>query len=373
MGYIVRSLAVKKRSWKLQFTSYKGGGQKTRDIPEEEYARHGFRPDMTIEEARGRRDQLNAQRHLVRQEERRQGIARRLAAEARVLDAFLDAGEVAEFESEVLFAHGSEFADRNKTESHWRAAKRILCKIRLEPKDYNTKRVRFFVEFQTLALSPSYVRKILRIVNLWGYFQARRHGTFYEPIKAPRGHERERIADAYYAHNEHGGESAPLTPKKLEQVKEAIRPEWYNWFYLSVWFGLRPSEVDLLTKPEGIRTWQIVKISKVQCLSVYQTKLTAVPRDKRTKFIPCIVPEQVAGLAIIRKGNIKRPSHSRHFKPYLGDDVTLYGGRKGFEDLMRGYGQRLEDIASWMGHQSIERTWRNYRNKTAVRFEPVKK
>lgn len=53
--------------------------------------------------------------------------------------------------------------------------------------------------------------------------------------------------------------------------------------------------------------------------------------------------------------------------------IGLYSGRKGFTDLMLSLNQTLENIAMWMGHASIERTWKNYKNKEVVTFNPVKK
>jgi hypothetical protein len=369
MTYVVRKLPYLKRPWKLQHVTYSGDRQSIRDIPESDYRRLGFSVDMTLEQARARRDQLNAQHSLKRIEVKRQAIEKRLTAEDRALNAFFNAQDCQEFEEQLLTDSNPD----NKVASHWRATKRILAKVRLEPKDYNFRRAVFFAEFKRLTLSPSYCQKILRLMNAWGYFQARKHGTFFEPIAAPRGVDRERIADAYYDENEGGGVSDPITPKMLETVKDKIKPEWFNWFYLSVWFGLRPFEVDRLLKPPGARTWSIDTVQGVKVLRVYQSKLSSVPRDKRTKVIPCIVPEQLEGLKIIEGGEFKRPSHTRHIEPYFGEKVTLYGGRKGFEDLMSSLGQKLEDISNWLGHQSIERTWKNYKNKQVVRFEPVRR
>lgn len=53
--------------------------------------------------------------------------------------------------------------------------------------------------------------------------------------------------------------------------------------------------------------------------------------------------------------------------------LGVYSGRKGFTDLMLSFDQTLENIAAWMGHASIERTWKHYKNKDIVNFVPLKK
>lgn len=372
MGYVIRKLAQKKRTWKLQHVTYSGDRQSIRDIQETEYARLGFKASMTITEAQGRRDQLNAQGHLLRWEDARQQVNKRLEREEKTLDAYLDRRDVREFEETVLFAsEGMSAIKRNKVDSHWRKARRMLSAIQLEPQDWDFHAKRFYDSFKTAKVSPSYSQKVIAILNLWGKYHCRKYGKFFEPLKFPRGHEKEKISDAYYDKHQQGRVSDPITPSDLEGQRSAMLPEWYNWFYLSVWFGLRPTEVDSLKKPSGPKTWHAGVKGGTAFLALYQSKLTGVPRDKRTKVIPCIVPEQVRGLKIIEMGDFRRPSHSRHIKKWFTEHTTLYGGRKGFESLMLSLGQSLEDISNWLGHQSIERTWRNYKNKQTINFKPV--
>lgn len=375
MGYAVRKLNTKKRSWKVQFIDYEGGGQSIRDLPESEFIRLGFVASMTFDEACKRKDQLNAQGHVQRNEVKRGAIAKRIDREEQVLDAYLDKGDVKEFEDSILFVslEANEFTKRNKLDSHWRRARRILVELKLEPQDWDYQKKRFYEIFTRSKISPDYAKKIIGILNLWGRFHCRKYGKYFEPLGSPTGRDKERIADAYYDKAGQGRVSDPITPQILEHKKSVLKPEWYAWFYLSIWFGLRPFEVDALLKPTGSRTWHVGVENGTPYLAVYQTKLVGIPRDKRTKKIPCILPEQVYGLKVIEQGKFKRPSHSRHVQRHFGENVTLYGGRKGFQQLMRSYGQALEDIATWMGHQSIEQTWRSYKDKQALNFTPVLK
>jgi hypothetical protein len=46
-----------------------------------------------------------------------------------------------------------------------------------------------------------------------------------------------------------------------------------------------------------------------------------------------------------------------------GIGVDAYAGRKGFADLMLSRGQSFENISTWMGHSTISRKWRSYKNR----------
>lgn len=374
MSYFVKKLATAKRSWKLQFIDYlpgPGDKRKITDIPTTEYLRLGFHYEMSYEDAKNRQHQLNDIEHLKRTEEKRIVIAKRIGTEDKTLNAFLNKADVEEFEQAVLYATAADRLAANKIESHWRAAKRILFELKIKPEDWAYQKRRFYEVFSKRRMSPSYAQKLIAIINQWGKFYCRKYRLFFEELPFPTGREKERIADAYFEKDENGRVSDPLTPDMLERSKNNLKTEWYRWFYLSVWFGLRPFEVDQLLKPSSPRTWHIGREKGVHYLGVYQTKLMSIPQDKRTKIIPCITPEQEAGLKMIAEGGFKRPSHVKHIRPYFGENMTLYGGRKGFPQLMRSLGQTIEDYTSWMGHQTMERTFKDYKDKQAINFTPV--
>ena len=141
-----------------------------------------------------------------------------------------------------------------------------------------------------------------------------------------------------------------------------------KWIYLSVWLGLRPKEVDQLLR-EAMSRIETLPCG-TQAVWVYQTKLTSIPHDRRWKPIPLIFKEQKCIARLITKREFERPL-GKTIKRYFGERTTLYGGRKGFTDLMLGRGQRLEDISQWLGHRSIERTWRNYKDQRILHFQRV--
>lgn len=107
-------------------------------------------------------------------------------------------------------------------------------------------------------------------------------------------------------------------------------------------------------------------------LWVYQTKLVSVPPRYRWKLIPVIFKEQEEAMKIVQEGKFERPL-VKTVRRYFGAYTTLYGGRKGFTDLMLAQQQEFVHISQWMGHSSIERTWRNYKSRLIVHHSPPKK
>lgn len=88
----------------------------------------------------------------------------------------------------------------------------------------------------------------------------------------------------------------------------------------------------------------------------------ALPPEDRWKPIPLLFEEQRFGLKIIEAKSFKRPL-VKTIKKHFGDRHDCYGGRKGFVDLMLSKGHTLENISIWMGHATLGRTWRSYKNK----------
>ena len=365
MFYRVKKLPYVKRPWKVQVITYAEDKRKEFDLPPLDLERLGFRLDFTYEQACKRRDQLNAQAHEERHEERRDNIRKRLSKEENTFNAWLPKEDVSEFETDVLYGRfvDEEFIKRNKIESHWRAARRMMCELKIDPVDWFDKRTKFYDYCSKSKFSPAYVQKIYRILNMWGSFHSRKYRRFFEPLPFPKGIEKERIADSYYEKENSGQESDPISPNELESKKASLEIPAYNWVFLSVWFGLRPIEVESLKNPKYFR---IETHEGKAVLFVYQSKLKGVSRDKRWKYIPCMIKQQEEGLRIIASGVFKRPSR-KIMKARFGDKVGLYGGRKAFEKTMYDLGYSFQDVSLWLGHKDISRTWKNYVNKMVVR------
>lgn len=344
--------------FKIAFETFENGRRTQKDIPKNEWVSHGFSPGMTLEEARAARDSRNASEKLRRDDAKRIAIDKRLEKARLTQLASLPAALVQEYETKLF----SRTHQTKKLPFYWRAAMDVLVEVGLEPSKWSDHRGAFYDSFSKRRYSMSYVRTLVPLLNDWGAFYSKKHGTYFEPLPTPKGRERERIADANYDSEGPGNkESAPLTPKMLEGKRAELSEAHYAWLYLSVWFGLRPVEIDGLADPRTYR----VEMARVPVLAVYQSKLTSVPRDKRWKYIPCFLKEQKKGLEYIGKG--KRPL-GKSVRKWFGESVGLYGGRKGFVDLMQSKKQTLEDISQWLGHTSIERTWKSYKDRQKVRW-----
>jgi hypothetical protein len=68
------------------------------------------------------------------------------------------------------------------------------------------------------------------------------------------------------------------------------------------------------------------------------------PYEDRWKPIPIIFEEQEFALRIVEGQNFKRPL-AKTVRRYFGEGIDLYGGRKGFTDLMLSKDQVLENIS----------------------------
>jgi|SRR6185437_7279820 len=349
--------------WRVCWCTQENGKRHWQHIPAAQLIQHGFLPSMTIEEAKARASQLNSQAHLERA---KVSALRRLHTVNTVKSAYLPEPLLQEFlkylQQEIAIGPNSA-AKWKKAQSHWLYAQRLVARLELEPRDWYDSKRRIYGYFAEQETSREYVTKILRVLNLWGAFQARKTGQSFIQVPAPTGYDREMINDAFEDSTKKKKTSAPLTPEMLETARSKFSEAQYRWLYLSVWLGLRPKEVD------RIATAKVKHEQGVDVLWVYQTKIGGVTRDKRVKPIPLVYPEQRLCLGFIAQG-IHKPIVSTMQK-YLGPGVNLYGGRKGFVDLMLSKGQTLEDISVWLGHASIERTWKSYKQKQKVSFRKV--
>jgi hypothetical protein len=376
MGYYVRSLAWKKKtpSWKVQFISYQREDTKSSsakkpkkewDIEKERWRSLGFHSSMTVTEARARARQLNAQIALKRQEER---IRKEQFVEDETrkrFESILPIEFVQEFEKRFVRARDRETESGKRRTTHarvvWRAAQGMIVKVGVEPSDWFYYTHEIYDYFYDKKYSVRYIQSILKFANLWGFFICKKMARPFLPIPFPRSYERQRLLEAFYQKTTGARRpSLPLLPSDLKNAALTLNRRNYNWLYLTVWLGLRPQEVDNL---ENADLWSLETLPNGRkVLWVFQTKIVALPPEDRWKPIPLLFDEQLFALKILQTGIFKRPL-VKTVKKYFGPKVDLYGGRKGFSDLMLSRGQVLENISIWMGHSTLERTWRSYKNK----------
>ncbi len=375
MGYYVKTLPKKKTEpkWKVQYVSFKKSDikhsvtkypKKEWDIAKDRWLALGFYKYMTLDEAKARASQLNSQLEIKRQEERLIKIAEESKNFQRRFDSVLPDEFVGEFEKRFMRKRDSE-VDRGKRRTSramiiWKAAQKMIVSIGIEPTDWFYSTCEIYDYFHSKKYSIRYIQSILKIANLWGYFFCKKTGRAFLPVATPKGYERMRLIDAYYNKSEKlRTASGPLTPEDLYTSKGKIKDEQFNWLYLTVWLGLRPQEVDNLKNEE---LWKIEESNKRKILWVFQTKIVALPYEDRWKPIPFLFEEQEFALRIIKGQNFHRPLVKTVHR-YFSKGIDLYGGRKGFVDLMLSKGHELENISVWMGHSTLERTWRSYKQR----------
>jgi hypothetical protein len=352
--------------WRLLRSTWSNGKVKYEHIPSSQLLQYGLSSDLSLEDARTRVKQLNAQSRVDRDAEGRKASALKSQKQQEILtSAHLPKSFALEFTENYLRAEmaigASGEAKYKKALSTWGYCQKLIVSVNLPQQHWHQHKRRFYGEMANLKTSPSYTGKVLRILNMWGSFIAMKTSTSFIPVPPPRGYDREMIADAYLDSDKRKKTSDPLSPDLLESNKGRFTDAQYRWLYLSVWLGLRPPEVDSLADSK------VTREQGVSVLWIYQSKLRGVKKEDRYKPVPLIYPEQIKCLDFIKQ-EIKRPL-VKTVQKHITDGINLYGGRKGFTDMMLDKGQSLEDISTWLGHATIERTWHSYKRRSKVSFK----
>ncbi|HEY8272542.1 MAG TPA: hypothetical protein VIG33_16735 [Pseudobdellovibrionaceae bacterium] len=366
-SYYIR---VSKSGWYVCYQFYKDGVRSQASVAKLAYRELGFKTEMSVDEAKERCKLLNAERGLIKDKIR---VAAKRVTEIKNINETLFPTHSVEAFQELLKEEnfGSE-AHLEKLYSHFNFIQTMVNYLRLQPFEYKDNSKKIYKYFISKQISLNYSYRLLTVLNRWGKFHSKTTGQFYDDVKAPRGREQSAIADAQKTKSgketELGvrTESLPLVPEKLQAAKDKLIPDQFNWLKISVWFGLRPEEVDLLDDDTQFRVEFNLK-SKTKVLHVYQPKLQSIPENKRWKRIPVVFKEQEECLELIAEGNFERPLN-KTIRKHCGQGITCYGGRKNFVDMMLDKGQRIEDISLWLGHTSIETTWKHYKNRQTINF-----
>ena len=250
----------------------------------------------------------------------------------------------------------------------WKASQKMIQTIGYEPSEWFYHTYEIYDYFHTKKYSIRYIHKIIKLANLWGFFVCKKLARPFLEIPTPKGYERQRLIDAFYQKEKRVRKiSAPLTPSNLTKVKGILNQSNYDWLLISIWLGLRPKKVDQLHHE---KFWRVETLpSRVDILWVYQTKIVALPPEDRWKPIPLLFSGQQEALDIIKSRDFRRPL-MKTIRKHFGDGIDLYGGRKGFADLMLEHGQSLENISVWMGHTSLSRTWYSYKSRRKFHLNP---
>ena len=375
-------------SWSLHHVIDKGRDEKgkvvrhTRVLSEKELISHGFDPKWKYQVAKEfYQKNFQAKEKLKRDAESKARAQARVLKFQRVESAHLPENLVNAFEAFLVRRMGEETDELPKSvRAHWYAAQRLIKEIGMDPTDYaeNPEAVyRFAIKHQ---YSPSWLKKVLRLMNLWGYFYCKRREKAFLPMPPPSGRWKEKLNEAYFENRIDGLESAPLTPEMLEAIKTTdderdnskMKIRHWNWLYLSVWFGLRPKEICNLLNDRKNKYHEITKPDArgIRYLKIYQKKLISVPKEKRWKSIPILFPEQNKAIEIIKSQNFRRPL-TKTIHNFVSEKHNTYAGRKNFLDLClkeENGPQLFENVSQWLGHSTLDRSLRSYKQKDIVQY-----
>ncbi len=362
-----------KRGFSIRLEQYTPK-RSVRLIHPSEYALYDLNPTMTYEEAK---NQIEAFKKRSQSEKQKLKIvASKLALKSIQDSIYLPPNLIVDFEEDLKIQYRKKHERLETILQHWRSAQKLISSLNIDPSDYYENRFKIFDYFEKQLWSLDYIKRITRILNMWGAFGARRSKSYFVPI--PKlGAEAHSIVDNRDKNKlNRRKESSLFTFEKLNNLKitflhENLEPHW-NWMFISLWFGLRPSETDSLKNSENFKIEQD-KGNDIAVLHVYQNKLKAqTSKENRWKIIPVNEPEQKIALDLIKLKNFKRPL-TKTIQRLLDDEhLNTYSPRKSFTDLMLSRGYGLEDISVFLGHSDISTTWRHYKSKKLYTL-PVKK
>lgn len=370
-SYYIRARAT---GWYVWYQSYSDGKRTQEPIVKLAMRDLGFKPEMSLDEAKAHCKRLNQERAFIKEKIR---VAAKRVTELRSVDETLFPNELVTLFQELLKEEnfGSE-EHLKKLYSHFNFVQEMVKHLRLHPSEYKDKSKRIYRYFTEKKISVNYCCRIISVLNRWGKFYSKQTRSYYDEVLNPRGNPQSAIADAQKKKRGKDTdlgvrtESLPLKVDNLQQSKFKLPLTQYNWLFLSVWLGLRPVEVDQLKYQDKIRIEQNKK-ENLTVLHIYQSKLRSVAADKRWKKIPMIFAEQQKCIEIIKSQLFERPLN-KVIRKHVGKGITCYGGRKNFVDLMLDKDQKIEDISLWLGHADITTTWKHYKNRDNVNFVRTK-
>lgn len=370
-NYYIR---IRPSGWFVWYQTSNDGKRSFEKVADLALGELGFKQTMTVDEAKARCVLLNKERSLIRDKVRKS--AQRLTSIISTNEVLFPQADLAEFQELITEENFGSDEYLKNLNFQFNYIQKLCNALKIQPAEYRDSSKKIYKYFISQQTSLSYVSKLINFLNRWGKFKSKKTGEYFEPVPFPKGNEKSAITDSQQTkrgtETDLGvrTESLPLTPANLFSAKDDLKEDQFNWLMLSVWFGLRPEEVDMLHNTKHFKIEKNTQ-HKLTILHVYQTKLRGIAADKRWKKIPMLFKEQQACLSIIEIGQFNRPLH-KVVRNHLGKGITLYGGRKAFVDLMLSKGQRLEDISIWLGHKDISTTWQHYKDKNEINFTETK-
>jgi hypothetical protein len=183
----------------------------------DEFKKLGFNREMTRDEARGRAEQLRAELWVELQAKREARSKAVLEKYSKFRSAYLTDEDALEFEQKFL----SEFKIQRP---HWNTMQVIIVEVGIHPSEWFTEKSKLYDQLRKLRCSPNYAKKLLRYLNLWGYFLCKKQQRAWMKVSGMDGTWRNRLE----ANRKEGGQSKPLSPSYLENKRGDMKEEHYK-------------------------------------------------------------------------------------------------------------------------------------------------
>lgn len=379
------SYYIKKNSsgtWSLLLESYEAGKRSQETISKALYYKFGLRPEMTAQQAREEIHKYNFLRKNENKEVRSQLLALKRSDKLVGINQTLFPPLLVKKFTERIDELTATPRYKVRMSGVFAVVQEMVSKhIKVMPSEYTDEIGKITNYFKKRQFSVSYSMDIIYMLNWWSKFYAKQTGTYFEKIEGLKPNARISIAQAHSFKTEGIRTTAlPVDESVLKRMKTGINPAnekevlWLNWVECAYRFGLRPSELDRI-----IGNVETQKENGVEVLVVEQTKTVFDSADReKEKYIPVLCEEQAECLEKIMDGKLKRPSpkwiHKMAKDPkkkYKNHEkYDCYSPRKGATDYwLVELKQTLENCALFLGHRSIETTWKHYKNKTKVFFD----
>lgn len=385
-------------SWRVIFESWKYGTRKSEVVKKSMYREMGIKLDSSFAEVKEHLQKYNKKRKKdIKIDYSQIKALKRLEEMKSYHKVYFPAKYVEDFLCRLLLGSDGKRRFKDRLARNFEIVQEMIVKLNLLPHEYQDNLEMFVSYFKEKQYSVSYSKDILWVLNKWGHFYSRRAHTFFEPVGKLRYKSQNVLYSIHKGKRGVRKVSNPMTVELLKKLRSKINIGdlkelyKYNWVFISFVFGLRPSECDEALKGQEKN---IKIINGVPTLFITQTKLTTVDEDEKIKRIPVICEEQEDALDLIKKGQAKRPTPkwlAQHLKEEkispnteqtddelkekieesLAEVYDLYCGRKGFTDFMISKGQSLENISMYLGHKNIQTSWKFYKDRKRVDFDPT--
>jgi hypothetical protein len=379
------SYYIKKNSsgtWSLLLESYESGQRSQETISKALYYKFGLRPEMNVQQAREEIRKYNFLRKSENAEVRSQMLAlKRSDKLVGINQTLFPPLLVKKFNVQIEELHATPRYKVRMLGAFAVVQEMISKHVKVMPSQYADEVGKITNYFKKRQFSVSYSMDIIYMLNWWGKFYAKQTGTYFEKIDGLKANARSSIAQAHSFKTEGvRTEALPIDENALKRVKSNIDSKikneiyWLNWIESAYRFGLRPSELDRI-----IGNVETYEENGVEILLIEQTKTVFDSSDRdKLKRIPVLCSEQAECLEKIKAGLMKRPhpkwihkmakdpkkKYKRHEK------YDCYSPRKGATDYwLEELKQSLENCALFLGHRSIETTWKHYKNRTKAFFD----